>query len=312
MPVAELGLGCWQFAGTFGFWSDQPREDSIRTIHAALRGGVRHFDTAQGYGNGRSEQMVGQQLRRFRKEFPRDSLTIATKVMPMSPDKLRTSVEMSLRRLCTPYIDILYLHWPDSKTDTGPLLETMSRLKAEGTVRQIGVSNFPPLLLEKTCRNIQIDWVQCAGSLLWIKNLAWTADFCKRHGINTAIYSPLGMGLLTGRYRTAADLPEGDARRKLFCFQPEYEESWNHLLDRLQTYSERLSCAPGQLALAWALSQEVSAVISGARDKTQLTENLVARQLSVPKDVLMELSSAAWRLNQDIPQEQDNIFGHAW
>ncbi len=309
MPVAELGLGCWQFAGTFGFWGDQPREDSIQTIHAALRGGVRHFDTAQGYGNGRSEQMVGQQLRRFRKEFPRDSLTIATKVMPMSPDKLKTTVERSLRRLCTPYIDILYLHWPDSKTETGPLLETMSRLKAEGAVRQIGVSNFPPFLLEKTCRNIQLDWVQCAGSLLWTKNLAETIRICKREGMKTALYSPLGMGLLTGRYRTAADLPEGDARRKLFCFQPECEESWNHLLDRLQTYSERLSCTPGQLALAWALSQDVSIVVGGARNKHQLAENLTAEHLSIPQNMMEGLADAALRV---IPREQDNIFGHAW
>lgn len=310
--LPELGLGCWQFAGTFGFWEGQAREDSIRTVHAALRSGVRHFDTAQSYGNGRSEQLLGQQLRRFRTEFSRQTLTIATKIMPMPPHRIRAAIETSLRRLCTPYLDILYLHWPDSRCDALPLLEAMRAAQAEGLVRQIGVSNFPPALLEQVCEQVPLNWVQCAGSLLWTRNLSCTLDFCKSRNIRTALYSPLGMGLLSGRYRTAEDLPKGDARRNLFCFQEKCRASWNILLDTLLACSGRMGCTPGQLALAWTLAQNVSVVIGGARNKLQLAQNLAAKELVIPPDTMSELSVAAHNLERDIPPRQDNIFGHIW
>ena len=311
-PVAELGLGGWQFAGTFGFWDGQTREDSIRTVHAALRGGIRHFDTAQSYGNGRSEQLVGQQLRRFQAEFPRETLTIATKLMPMPPLRIRKAVETSLRRLCTPYLDILYLHWPDSHCDVLPILEAMRTLQTDGLVRQIGVSNFPPDLLQRTCDRFPLDWVQCAGSLLWTRNLARTLDVCRQRSVRIALYSPLGMGLLSGRYRTAADLPEKDARRNLFCFQEDCRASWNELLDILRACAECIGCTPAQIALAWALVQDVSVVVGGARNKSQLAQNLATTALEFPQEMLEELSVAARTLEQSIPRQQDNIFGHAW
>lgn len=312
MPPAELALGCWQFAGTFGFWNNQTREDSIRTIHAALRGGVRHFDTAQGYGNGRSEQMLGQQLRRFRFEYPRETLTIATKVMPLPPSKLREAVATSLRRLCTPYIDILYLHWPDSQTDMRPLLEAMLPLKEAGLIHAIGISNFPLPLARQICTSIPIDWMQRAVSLIWIQDFLQTKEFCQTQGIRLAAYSPLGMGLLSGRYRTAEDLPEGDARKNLFCFRGESKRSWNNVLDILSACSRQIGCTSSQLALAWTLSQDLSVVISGVRTKSQLTENLTAEQLYIPSDTLNRLSEAALQLARTIPAGQDNIFGHIW
>ncbi|HKM06760.1 MAG TPA: aldo/keto reductase, partial [Sphaerochaeta sp.] len=112
MNRLELGLGCWQFGPSFGFWNGQDQSDSVRVLHKALRDNIRHFDTAASYGNGRSEQLLGHQLKRFSKTIGREELTIATKIMPKSPSLVRKDVIKSLSRLCTPYIDILYLHWP--------------------------------------------------------------------------------------------------------------------------------------------------------------------------------------------------------
>lgn len=312
MSDSTMALGCWQFAGAFGFWTNQQRSDSIKTIHAAIRGGVRHFDTAQGYGNGRSEQLLGQQLRRFRDIVPRQEFRIATKIMPMPPEKIEAAVRTSSRRLCTPYIDILHLHWPTSRTDILPMLRAMNGLKASGMVKEIGVSNFPLRLLKMACDEASIDRVQIPGSLLWIRDLDETVEFCKRNGIRTEIYSPQGMGLLSGAYRTIDDLKPEDSRRNLFCFDPLCRTAWNDLLEEMETGARRLGCTRSQLALAWALGRSADTVVFGARDKVQLQENLAAARIIIRPEIDARLTAAARRLEQCIPPEQDNPFGHRW
>ncbi|MHC1691608.1 MAG: aldo/keto reductase [Sphaerochaetaceae bacterium] len=308
--LAAFGLGCWAFGG--GFWLDQDPKDSIRTIHAALRADIRHFDTAQSYGNGKSEQIVGQQLRRF-KDIPRESVTIATKIqLPPEPSQVDDLVGISLRRLCTDYLDILYIHWPDSSKFLAPYLKTLGGLVSRGTVRALGVSNFPVDLVQEALATVPIEYCQLPVSLLWRHSLDRLEALCAQHAIRMVAYSPQGMGLLSGCHPTVNDFKPGDWRRNLFCFQDHYLKAYQHLIAVIHTQARQLDTSASNIALSWALQQPVEVVLTGARNRLQLEANLASRQIRLPPETLQKLETASRELDQRLPPEADNPFFHHW
>lgn len=308
---ATLGLGCWAFGG--GYWLDQQRDDSIRTIHAALRGGIRHFDTAQGYGKGLSEQLVGQQLKRFSKEVPREEYCLATKLfLPKSPSEILASVQTSLRRLCTPYVDILYVHWPDSTKDCRPYLQALGRVRAQGLIKHIGVSNFTQPLLQQALEATEISYCQIPLSLLWTRSLRNLAPLCTAHGLRIVAYSPLGLGLLGGRYRSRDDLDAQDLRRRLFPFDTQYVETFHSLLHALEQTALEYATDMATVALAWVLAQPVDTVLTGARTKEQLYANLHGKTIPIAGSHLVALRLIADNLDDLIPPDEDNVFFHRW
>lgn len=308
---AELGLGCWAFGG--GYWLNQQRSDSVKSIHAAVRLGIRHFDTAQGYGKGLSEQIMGQQLRRFRRVAEREDLTIATKLyLPRTPSDIAGSVAVSLRRLCTPYIDILYIHWPDSSKDCRPYLEEMEKLRQTGLVRRVGVANFTLPLLEQAAEAADIGWCQLPVSLLWRRSLDTLGPFCRSRNIRMAGYSPLGLGLLSGRYHSPEDLDPSDKRRQLFPFLNLYRASFHNLLDTLAAEASAYGTDVPTLALAWALSREVAVILTGSRSKEQLISNSRARGIAIGKETLLRLEAVSGEIEALLPSEANNPFFHRW
>jgi aryl-alcohol dehydrogenase-like predicted oxidoreductase len=311
-PTSDrFGLGCWSFGG--GYWLDQDRQDSIRTIHAALRAGIRHFDTAQSYGNGRSEQLTGQQLRRFAPSITRGDLTIATKILlPPNPAQLRNLVELSLRRLCTDYLDILYVHWPDSAKNHRSFFSELQRLLETGLVRAIGVSNFTPELLTEVLSYAPISYCQMPVSLLWRRSLERLGQICHDNAIAIIAYSPLGMGLLSGKYPKAEAFKPQDRRRTLFPFQERYASIYRQLLQVLEQEAEALETTASAVALAWTASQRVALVLLGARSRTQLEENLVAAELTLPGSTVQKLQEVSQALDALIPGSEDNPFFHRW
>jgi myo-inositol catabolism protein IolS len=311
-PTSDrFGLGCWSFGG--GFWLDQDRQDSIRTIHAALRAGIRHFDTAQSYGNGCSEQITGQQVRRFTPLVTRGDLMLATKILlPPGPSQLKPLVELSLRRLCTHYLDILYVHWPDSTKNHQPYFSELKRLLETGLVRALGVSNFTPELLNQACACAPIHYCQMPVSLLWRRSLDQLGPVCEEHGIKIVAYSPLGMGLLSGGHPDAQTFKPEDRRRTLFPFQERYAAVFQQLLKVLEIESRILCTTASTLALAWAASQKVSLVLLGARNRNQLQFNLQAAEFHIPSQTTMKLEAASRDLTDLIPPVEDNPFFHRW
>lgn len=309
--LAQLGLGCWAFGG--GYWQDQHRDDSIKTIHAALRSGIRHFDTAQGYGKGTSEQLTGQQLRRFAKTIPRESYSLATKLfLPKTPEELEKAVRISLQRLCTPYIDILYIHWPDSSKPLEPYILELERLRQAGLFRYLGVSNFTEDLLQEAIRITEISYCQFPVSLLWTKSLHTLAPLCRSHRITTVGYSPLGLGLLSGRYRNADQLPKTDLRRRLFPFQDPYRGDFHQLLDTLSSKATELSTTSALLALLWARMQPVDVILTGARTKTQLQGAVTTDSMIPAEGCFSRIEELASQIAAKIPDEEDNPFFHRW
>jgi aryl-alcohol dehydrogenase-like predicted oxidoreductase len=309
--LAPLGLGCWAFGG--GYWHNQNHSDSVRTIHAALREGIRHFDTAQGYGKGVSEQILGQQLRRFSKTHPRESYVLATKVfLPDSEDDLERLINRSLHRLITPYVDILYIHWPDSSKPLGPYLEKLAQLQKQGLFRALGVSNFTADLLHEANSIVKISYCQIPVSLLWLKSLTTLEPICRSAGIELIGYSPLGLGLLSGRYRLQESLDAQDLRRRLFVFKEPYYQYYLQLISTLEQNAREVGISAALLALLWARMQPVYTLLTGARTKDQLYSTLSSSSLQVPYKELAAVEQAAKLLAEQIPPEEDNLFFHRW
>ena len=163
MKANKIGLGCWAFGQDL--WQ-QEQSNSIKTIHYALRLGIRDFDTAQSYGKGKSEQVLTQQLRRFSNEINRSELSIATKItLPHKTDQIKTLVSRSLKRMELTYLDILYIHWPDSKKELAPYLKELLILKEQKLIKAIGLSNFTLPLLKEAYTTTPIDYIQIPLSL---------------------------------------------------------------------------------------------------------------------------------------------------
>lgn len=307
MIKSEIALGCWQFGGSFGFWENQERSDSLQVLHAALRSNIRHFDTAATYANGKSEQILGQQIKRFSHTIGREELTITSKIMPKGPALVRKDVQKSLDRLCLSYLDILYLHWPSSSVALKPILDAMAELKAGGLVKALGLSNFPlPLLASLS--DYPISYVQMPCSLLWTKGLDAMRTYCTSKEIGLVGYSPLGLGLLNGSHLHAPD----DGRANIYVFKDASYPAYCDLYAILHKCSEAHHLTVAQTALAWARGQGFGTLLIGARNKGQLLENLSASDVDLSEGELAELDEGARLLAMTAPPGQDNLFGHRW
>ena len=296
--LSVVGFGAWE-AGAGSEWGDAPpTETVVEAIRAVLDSGINWIDTAEVYGDGRSEEMVALAVTGHR-----DEVLIATKLAPspegtgFSPEQVRHGCIDSLRRLRTGHIDLYQLHWPD---ETGILIEetwaAMAELVDEGLVRAIGVSNFDRKLIER-CEAIRhVDSLQQELSMLVLEDrelIAW----CGERGIGVVTYGPLAYGLLTGSIAAdtsfdATDFRSGheewDYWQKLFA--PGKLERSLGVVDAMRPIAERIGCTVAQLALAWNFSQSgVTSAIAGSRNPDHVRSNAGAGDLELDDATLTEL-----------------------
>jgi len=299
----KIYLGTWQTAPSDGFWTDQSLSESEKTLSYGVRSGISGFDCAQSYGHGQAEQTLGKVLRRF----PSRTFPVDTKIMPTTRDP-KALVAQSVQRLgCG--IDCLHLHWPRTGFDNVAFLQRMLELKNEGLVKKVGVCNLPLEDLKTLLSSgLSIDRVQRPLSLLWSRDYAQYADLCRGKEIEVAVYSPSGMGLLSGRYRSSSDLE--DARKDLFCFRPECREQYQKLLDLLSSIALAHNASNTAVALSWTRAQRPDILILGARSQRQLEENLKT-DLPLSEKELAALSEASKALDE-AAKEVPNIFSYNW
>lgn len=285
---------------------------SVRTIQVALDQGISALDTAEGYGDGASESIVGEAI-----GSRRHQVVIATKVSAehLQPKELRAACERSLQNLNTDYIDVYQIHYPNDDVPMTETLETLERLRDEGKIRAIGVSNFGKQdlgLLAATGTAVTTD--QLPYSLLWRAIEAEIVPALHKAGMGVLCYSPFAQGLLTGKFRTADEVPEGRARTRLFSAErpqsrhhdPDRERLSFATIDALVRISEGAGIPLTQLSLAWLLAQPiVTAVIAGARSVEQVEETARAAQIVVPPEVLRELSGATETLRESLGTNAD-------
>ena len=298
-------LGTWQVSPTDGFWTGQDTSSGEAVLSSAVRMGISGFDTAQSYGKGRAEQVLGKILRRF----PDRRFCVDTKIMPTTKN-LNDVLKASLHNLSGIDIDCLYLHWPSGNFDNAALIREISALKDKGLCRKTGVCNLPlGMLKDLVSSGIVIDRLQRPVSLLWTRELSETRSFCREHGIELAAYSPTGMGLLSGKYVNPSDL--NDARATLFCFRPECLGAFHNLLDVIrQTASDHASSCTA-VALAWVRNIGPDILILGARNTQQLEENLRSDPVLTDCEI-SDLEQAALRLEHSARGVCENIFSYRW
>jgi len=310
ISVSAIAMGCWALAGD-ATWGPQETAESVATVHAALDVGVNLFDTAEGYGGGASESVLGQALLGRRHEA-----VIATKVSRanLSADEVQRACENSLRRLRTDYLDLYQIHWPSR---TVPLLETMEaleRLREQGKTRAIGVCNFG---VQDLSELLAIGWVetnQLPYSLLWRAIEYEIRQKCVDEGIGILCYSTLVQGLLTGKFSSAEDVPEGRARIRLFSGdRPEArhgeagcEAEVFTAIDQIRHICNEIHQPMAAVALAWVLHQPgVTSAIAGARRPDQIRQTVQAVGLALTAETVMRLTKATEEVKRIIGPNAD-------
>lgn len=276
--VSPVGIGTWAMGGVH--WGEADNALSVAAIRAALDAGVTLVDTAPAYGWGRAEEIVGKAIR-----GRRDGIVIATKcglkpagtrvLFDLRPAEIRKELEASLRRLGLETIDLYQCHWPDLET---PLEETMAELikmRDEGKIRAIGVSNFDPPLLARALATASVVCLQPPYSLLDRGIEAETLPFCRARNLGVISYGTLGSGILTGKYVSSPRFPEADCRS---FFYPFYREPhWGRaqaLLAEMRAVAAGRGRPVAQVAVNWVRQQEgITAALVGARTPAQAVEN---------------------------------------
>jgi aryl-alcohol dehydrogenase-like predicted oxidoreductase len=287
LEVSELGLGCMNMAGNYNPPAD--KQQSIRTIRTAVENGVTFFDTAEVYGPYIDEELVGEALAPFR-----DNVTIATKFgweledkkggLNSRPERIRKVVEASLKRLRTDRIDLLYQHRVDPNVPIEDVAGTIKDLIGQGKVLHFGLSEASPKSIRRAHAVQPVSAVQSEYSM-WTRNveLNGVLKTCEELGIGFVPWSPLGSGILTGKYDTTTKFDEKTDFRAGF---PRYSKQFlplnMPLIQWLKQYAATKNATPSQVALAWLLAKSPSIVpIPGTRFENHLLENLGAQNLNL-------------------------------
>lgn len=308
--VSEIALGCWPFAGG-AYWGDQDDAQSIATVHAALDAGITFFDTAEGYEDGESERVLGRALAGRRSEA-----VIATKVSRgnLLPGDVALACDRSLRHLGTDYIDLYQIHWPNHDVPLADTVGALERLKEQGKVRAIGVSNFAVGDLGEILSLGECVTDQLPFSLLWRVIERRIQPLCVERGVGIICYSPLAQGLLTGRYRTADEVPEGLAQSRWYAGtrpatnhdEPGLETEVFAAIARLSGLAEEAGMPLAIMALAWVRAQPgVTSFLVGARNPEELAWNLPAIDARLSPDMLARLSEATEEVKQKLGDNPD-------
>jgi len=311
-PISPLSLGAWAFAGG-ALWGDQDEVLSIATIHAALDAGITLIDTAPGYGNGLSEEIVGRGLRGHR-----DRTLIATKISGKnmaSKESVTAACEDSLRRLQTDRIDLFQIHWLGAEDQLDEIVAAMESLRDAGKVLALGVCNFGPQSLAGLS-TISTGWItnQLCYNLLWRAVEFAITEASEKNDMGILCYSPLQQGLLTGRFTHAREVPVGRNRTRHFNNKRKMaqhnedgqEELTFATIDRIRSIAEDLGQPMADVALAWLLHQRgVRTVIFGARSPEQVAANMRAASLKLDASILGALNQATDGLKQALGPNAD-------
>ena len=311
LTVSEICQGTWSVATRDVFWDGQDRGDSLAAIQAGLDAGVNFFDTAPAYGNGEAEEILGEALGSRRRE-----VIVATKVPPtdLEPDKLRQSCERSLRALRSDYIDLYQIHWPSKTLPLEPTWRALEALQREGKIRYIGVSNFGVSFLGELRALGRAESNQLPYSLLWRAVEFDIQPVCVANAMSILCYSPLGQGLLTGKFPTADEVPEKRARTRLFSAkrkmtrhgEPGCEQETFATLAEIRRVAGELGQPTGRVALAWLLAQPgVTSAVVGARNAVQAVEIAAAAELQLDAGVIARLSAITEPLKQKVGRNAD-------
>jgi len=303
LEVSALGLGCMVMSGIYGRPRDQQPKDKramIRLIHAAVDRGVTLFDTAELYGPLTNEELVGEALQPYR-----NKVVIGTKfgyfgqpgVRPelnSRPERIKASVEGSLKRLKTDVIDLYYQHRVDPQVPIEEVAGTVKDLIRQGKVKHFGLSE-PGLQTLRRAHAVQpVTAIQNEYSLLWREPEREVLPTLEELGVGLVSYTPLGAGFLTGAMRVDTRFADSDYRSRVPRLSPEALKANMPLVELLWAWAQRKEATPVQIALAWLMAQKPWMVpIPGTTQLPHLEENLNAVAVNLTPSELQEINAAA-------------------
>ena len=326
IEASSVAIGTWVMGGWM--WGGADENDSIRAVHAALDAGINLLDTAPIYGFGHSESVVGKAIK-----DRRDKVVLATKCAMVinapggrsvgrstaagpsehghleikiwnNPESIRNEVELSLKRLQTDYIDLYQTHWQEEETPIEDTMGALLKLKEEGKIRAIGVCNATPEIMDRYRSVGQLDSDQEQYSMIHRKmeggsfqaeeGLPDQLGYCKENEISVLAYSPLVLGLLTGKVGPEREFPESDLRSKQKRFSRANRQKVADLLKRFQPIADKHNCSMAQLVIAWTIHQPgLTHALVGARTSEQAIENAGAGQIDLDADDLEVMNALA-------------------
>ncbi|MBD2519182.1 aldo/keto reductase [Nostoc sp. FACHB-973] len=302
LHITPIGFGAWAIGGggwTFG-WGAQDDQESIAAINGALDLGVNWIDTAAVYGLGHSEEIVAKALKGRSDRpyiFTKCSMIWDEKGKigsSLKADSVRREVEASLRRLDIETIDLYQIHWPDPDSEIEEGWTTLTKLKDEGKVRYIGVSNFNVQQLQRAQKIAPVTSLQPPYSLGKRDVENEILPFCKENNIGVIVYSPMQSGLLTGKMtpERVANFPDDDWRKKNSEFQEPRLSRNLKLVEVLRHIGEKHGRSPGEVAIAWTLNNPaVTGAIVGGRNQKQVEGIIGAGEFRLNQQELDEIET---------------------
>ncbi len=318
LRLSVITFGAWAAGGWM--WGGSERKDAVQAIRASYDLGVDTIDTAPIYGQGTSEEIVGEAI----KGIPRDKVHILTKfgmrwdlakgtLAMQSKDNGGKDIDIyrfagkesvikecedSLRRLRTDYIDLYQIHWPDSTTPIQETMEAVAQLIRQGKVRHAGVCNYGAEQLAEASRHVDVVSNQVPYSMVKRGIEAEVVPYCIAHGKSILAYSPMERGLLTGKLKPGHAFGEGDHRAGIHFFSDENLRRTNAFLETIRPIADGKGIALGQLVLLWTLAQPgITVALVGARNAEQAIQNAKATEASLTQEEVVLITTELAKLS---------------
>lgn len=296
--VSRIVHGCMELGGSANpnvYWDVRDADYNTELLRIAFSQGITTFDTAESYGNGRSEEIVGRALHDIRNQC-----VLATKVAKtnLHADDIERSLENSLRRLQTDYIDLYYVHWPNPDVPLKETMEKLEQLRGQGVIRSIGVSNFSAEQLKESLQFAQVDAYQPEYNLLSRSIESEIIPLCQKHQISVFSYNSLSKGILTGAFHLyGAVLRPEDFRNQKPLFQKDNLEIQRELILCLESLAKKKQATAAQVAIRWAMEQPgMSCAIIGTQDSRHFLENIRAFSISLTQEEIDRLRTVSDRV----------------
>jgi aryl-alcohol dehydrogenase-like predicted oxidoreductase len=299
LVVSAMGLGCMGMSEFYGATDDV---ESTATIHRAIDRGVTLLDTADVYGIGKNEDLVGRAIKQRRNQVVvatkfgilRDPANPLARGVSGKPEYIQKACEASLKRLQIPTIDLYYQHRVDPETPIEETIGAMARLIEQGKVRYLGLSEASPQTIRRAHATHPIAALQTEYSLWQREPEDEILSVCRELGIGFVAYSPLGRGLLTGEIKRPEDFAQDDFRRHNPRFQGENFQKNLDLVKKIEDLARAKNCTPAQLALAWVMAQGIDIVpIPGTKRRKYLDQNLDALDVKLTPEELKQVDAIA-------------------